>query len=660
MLHHPRLAMRSRRSVTAALATTLALLAGGAAQAAPAADGATVELDGTLVQIVVDRPGEEHAELETRAAVDVDGTVVSLPADLGDVAGATGDPVELLVETAGPIAEADVVAALADPAAGDATIVDVTPVAAAALDGAQAPETAAGVLGGHTLTVLPVYWSTKDSATTSSLASVATRTAQYWSEQSAGGIAITTSVRAWSKIADPGSCDEDVLRARALAANGITSLGPNDHVLVYFPTRPDCGGWAGLASIGGNTIWVNGYALEDVFTHELGHNLGLGHANTAACYSASAQVALLLPVTSCHRQEYGDRADVMGIATSAPSGNLTTAFADFLGLATVVRPDPAAVTNVTLQPLSAVTGTRAIAIPVSGGVVYIDYRPAAGRDTRVRAWAGVQAHLRTVSGNYPTTYLLDMTPEAPGEFGSAALPVGASWQVPGTSQVVVVNGAGATAQLTVAPANRLVEAYVRQVYRDLFEREPDAGGLASWVRALNAGTPRSAVAASITSSTEYRSRLIQGVYRDYLGRAADRGGLDFWLGQLAAGRTVQDIEAGFLASAEMHAQAGGTDAGWVRELYRLVLGRTPSSSEVGYWVGVSAAQGRGRVALGFLLSTEHLRTVVDGYYQHLLGRGIDPSGAQAWVAAIQRGARVEEIIAGIVSSAEYVARATRT
>ena len=59
------------------------------------------------------------------------------------------------------------------------------------------------------------------------------------------------------------------------------------------------------------------------------------------------------------------------------------------------------------------------------------------------------------------------------------------------------------------------------------------------------------------------------------------------------------------------------------------------------------------VGMGFLISTEHLRTVVDGHYQHLLGRGIDPTGAAGWVSAIQNGHRVEEIIGGIIASDEY-------
>ena len=62
---------------------------------------------------------------------------------------------------------------------------------------------------------------------------------------------------------------------------------------------------------------------------------------------------------------------------------------------------------------------------------------------------------------------------------------------------------------------------------------------------------------------------------------------------------------------------------------------------------------RTQVAIGFLYSSEHLTTVVDGYYVDLLDRGIDPTGAASWVSAIQGGARDEQIIAGLVASDEY-------
>lgn len=202
--------------------------------------------------------------------------------------------------------------------------------------------------------------------------------------------------------------------------------------------------------------------------------------------------------------------------------------------------------------------------------------------------------------------------------------------------------------------------YVRQVYADLFGRTPDAGGLATWTAALKRGAPRGGVADAITSSPEYRGNLITGVYAEFLGRAPDPEGLQHWLRQMNAGMTIQTMEGGFLASPEYYAKAGGTPDGWVRRLYAHVLGRTPAASEVAHWTD-HLAHGwmRDQVARGFLISSERLTTVIDGYYQDLLGRSIDPTGRGTWVTAIQNGSRTEQIIAGIVASEEYYQRAQR-
>lgn len=209
-----------------------------------------------------------------------------------------------------------------------------------------------------------------------------------------------------------------------------------------------------------------------------------------------------------------------------------------------------------------------------------------------------------------------------------------------------------------APSRTATTQYVSQVYQDLFGRAPDSVGLTGWTNALKRGTPRAAVANAITASPEYRSQLIAGVYDEMLGRAPDGAGLQGWLDAMIRGLTIQAMEGGFLASEEYYVNAGGTDAGWVAELYRQVLGREAAQAEVEAWVAALArGESRTQVASGFLVSTERLQTVVAGYYDLLLGRGIDAVGQAAWVSAVQRGVRTEEIIGGIVASEEYFTRA---
>lgn len=213
---------------------------------------------------------------------------------------------------------------------------------------------------------------------------------------------------------------------------------------------------------------------------------------------------------------------------------------------------------------------------------------------------------------------------------------------------------GATAS-TQAPA---VQQYVTQVYSDLFHRSVDSTGLATWTTALTTGTPRVEVANSITGSDEYRSGLIRGAYQRYLGREPEPAGLAFWLAEMTTGRTITAMEAGFLASDEYYLRSGNSDSGWVSALYRAVLDRSAAPEEVGFWVARSHLVGRSSVAQGFLLSDEHLTTVVDGYYVQLLGRHIDLTGRATWVGLLQNGVRLEAIIGSIIASDEYWGRAT--
>ena len=62
---------------------------------------------------------------------------------------------------------------------------------------------------------------------------------------------------------------------------------------------------------------------------------------------------------------------------------------------------------------------------------------------------------------------------------------------------------------------------------------------------------------------------------------------------------------------------------------------------------------------GFVSPPERLATVVNGYYTDLLGRGIDGTGLQDWVSAIQNGTRTELVIGGIIASDEYFTKSQR-
>ena len=646
-------------------ALVLALLLPGAASAA-AADGpqrpdAWITVTGTLERIIVEPDEGEvagaHAEDSSHvvSVVEVDGVLYPVPDDVA-VEGMTGDEVVVTVAADPSLTFDEALDAVAAPEAGDETRILAVETAESTAGAGTDEQVLDVVLGNHKLTVLPVYVGTPDVPSTA-LRTLADTTSRYWSAQSGGALAVQTEVREWAPIAEPGSCDTTKLWNAALAAHGITTAtNGTNHIAVYFPKRTDCGGWAGQATVGGGKIWINGSTLPDVLSHELGHNFGLGHAQTLTCPSGGGR----LPLTSfgsCSITHYADYADVMGVGMNMATGNLNTAFADALGLSQSRDASSALSTTVTLASLAGTTQVRALRVPHADGTVFFDYRPAVAPDVRKTAWAGVQVHLRRFENGVPYTYLLDMKATTTAAFAAPSLPLGGAWDVPGTGIRVGVSGLDSTARLTVSPATvgaDPVAAYVSQVYLDLFGRGVDPVGLAGWTQALYGGTPRIEVANAITYSDEYRLGLIAGSYQTYLGRGPDPAGHQSWLGAMRTGVTIQQMEAGFLASDEYYAQAGGTDAGWVSRLYQHVLGRPASPAEVQSWVaGLAGGVSRQTASMGFLLSTEHLGDVVNGYYLSLLGRGIDPTGRSQWVTAVQQGTRVEAIIGGIIASDEY-------
>jgi hypothetical protein len=98
---------------------------------------------------------------------------------------------------------------------------------------------------------------------------------------------------------------------------------------------------------------------------------------------------------------------------------------------------------------------RGVRIPVTGGKVYVEFRPASGRDVRQSSWAGVQ--VRMITSDYaPASRLLDMQPWASTAFATntssaVSMVPYEIWPIPGTSVSVKVTQVGTTATVAVVP-----------------------------------------------------------------------------------------------------------------------------------------------------------------------------------------------------------------
>ena len=148
------------------------------------------------------------------------------------------------------------------------------------------------------------------------------------------------------------------------------------------------------------------------------------------------------------------------------------------------------------------------------------------------------------------------------------------------------------------------------------------------------------VASGFTHGAEYFTNFINAAYLHYLDRLPDANGLAYWLSGMEQGRVSNErLEAGFIGSAEYIAKHGGTGAGWVTGMYTDLLGRTPRSDEVAYWVNnLNNGESPANVAFGFAASLEREGQRVAADYLTYLDRPLDAPGLAYWVAQFQNGA----------------------
>lgn len=241
---------------------------------------------------------------------------------------------------------------------------------------------------------------------------------EFFRENSYGQVSLSgdaTTLLTTSYNSNDSGCNLDLITdaGNAAALSAGYDIDSYSHVIYLFPHTTSCtagtiGTWAGMAQVTGNLVWVNGYDYEYIYSHELGHNLGLVHSNRINCGANSIDDYSL-----CTNTEYGDWYDNMGCCSYYHFNAAQKTAVHWLTpdqIQTVSQPG-----TYTVHPLeNNDSSVKAIKILKNNTSEYyfFEYRRATGFDALLPSGAtkGAVGHIAADMGYSTKTKLLDFTP----------------------------------------------------------------------------------------------------------------------------------------------------------------------------------------------------------------------------------------------------------
>jgi len=175
--------------------------------------------------------------------------------------------------------------------------------------------------------------------------------------------------------------------------------------------------------------------------------------------------------------------------------------------------------------------------------------------------------------------------------------------------------------------------------------------------AVVAVPPSFAVATGILNSQESFTDFVSAEYT-LLRRSPDQAGLNNWVGAMERGMSQEAVEANFAGSAEYFSEHGSDNTLWLQGVYQDLLGRPIDPAGLQHWLGkLASGESRVGVASEIATSSERDGIIVQADYAQFLGRSANSGEVAFWTSQLQQGETRGQLAVQIVASNEFFADA---